>query len=355
MRIALTVHAMQGGGAERVMARLAERWSTAGHEVHLITWSAADTDQIPVPHTVHRHGLDLVHNSANLWQGMWANVRRVGALRRKLRELQPDFVLSFCDQMNISTLQATRGLKLPVWIAEHNDPSQQRLSRVWEWWRRRTYPRCTGCVALTSEIADHLAQWVPRSRLTIIPNAVEPVEEISGERPTRSRMLSVGRLCEQKGLDHLLSAWRMSHAQLGDWELCIVGDGPLRTSLESQAADLPRVHFSGWMSDTTPAYRSATLFVMPSRYEGFPIALLEAMSHGLACLVTRCSQAVEELSQGGEAVQVVAPEDPEIFARALINLAADTPRRQQLGAAARRVSSQYSWNRIGPMWDRLLD
>ena len=153
MRIALTIHALQGGGAERALARLAERWSTAGHEVHLITWSAVATDQISVPPAVQRHGLDLVRSSANLWQGLWANVRRIRALRRKLRELQPDFVLSFCDQMNISTLQAARGLRLPVWIAEHSDPSRQRLSRAWEWWRGRTYPRCTGCVALTSEIA----------------------------------------------------------------------------------------------------------------------------------------------------------------------------------------------------------
>lgn len=354
MRIALTIHALQGGGAERALARLAERWSTAGHEVHLITWSAVATDQISVPPAVQRHGLDLVRSSANLWQGLWANVRRIRALRRKLRELQPDFVLSFCDQMNISTLQAARGLRLPVWIAEHSDPSRQRLSRAWEWWRGRTYPRCTGCVALTSEIAGHLSQWVPLSRLTIIPNAVDPVEEIAAKLPARPSLLSVGRLSHEKGVDQLLQAWRLAHAQLGDWELRVVGDGPQRISLEHQAADLPRVHFTGWMSDTAQAYRSATVFVLPSRYEGFPIALLEAMSHGLTCLATRCSQAVEELSRGGEAVQVVSPESPESLAAALIDLAANAQHRQQLGAAARCVSSQYSWSRIGPLWDRLL-
>lgn len=356
MRIALTVHALQGGGAERVLARLAERWSAAGHDVHLITWSAAATDQIPVPPAVERHGLDLLRSSANFWQGLWANVRRIRALRRKLRELQPDFVLSFCDQMNISTLQAARGLKRPVWIAEHSDPSRQRLGRAWEWWRRRTYPHCTGCVALTSEIAEHLSQWIPRSRLTIIPNAVDPIEESAEEqRSKRPSLLSVGRLSHEKGVDQLLQAWRLAHTQLGNWDLCIVGDGSQRTTLERQAADLPRVHFTGWMSDTTPAYRTATIFVLPSRYEGFPVALLEAMSHGLTCLATRCSQAVEELSLGGEAVRVVPTESPESLARALIELSTDPQRCQRMGTAARRVSSHYSWSRIGPLWDRLLD
>lgn len=356
MRIALTVHALQGGGAERVLARLAERWSTAGHDVHLITWSAVDTDQIPVPPAVVRHGFGLLRSSANLWQGLWANAHRIRALRRKLRELQPDLVLSFCDQMNISTLQAARGLKLPVWIAEHSDPSRQRLGHAWEWWRRRTYPRCTGCVALTSEIADHLAQWVPRTRLTVIPNAVDAAQNESVE-PTskRSSLLSVGRLSHEKGIDQLLHAWRLAHAQLPDWDLRIVGDGAQRSSLERQATGLPRVHFAGWMSDTAPAYRSATIFVLPSRYEGFPVALLEAMSHGLTCLATRCSQAVEELSCGGEAVQVVPTQSPERLARALIELSTDSQRCQRMGAAARRVSDHYSWNRIGPLWDRLLE
>ncbi len=358
MRIALTVHALQGGGAERVMARLAERWSNAGHDVHLITWSAEDTDQIRVPTAVVRHGLDLMRHSTNPWQGLWANVHRVRTLRHMLCDLRPDFVLSFCDQMNICTLQAARGLQLPVWISEHSDPSRQRLGPAWEWWRRRAYPRCTGCIALTSEIADHLARWIPRSRLTVIPNAVDAVDAVDepiGESPKRSSLLSVGRLSHEKGVDQLLLAWRMAHAQLADWELCIVGDGSQRSSLQCEAADLPRVHFSGWLSDTAPAYRAAKIFVLPSRYEGFPVALLEAMSHGLTCLATRCSQAVEELSQGGEAVQIVPTESPESIARALIELSTDPLRRQRMGAAARRMSRNYSWHRIGPLWDRLLD
>lgn len=354
MRIALTIHALQGGGAERVLARLAEYWSAAGHELHLITWSAAESDELPLPPAVRRHGLDLLGTSENLWQGAWANYRRVRALRQTLRRLQPDLVLSFCDQMNICTLQATRGLKWPVWIAEHSDPSRQRLSRVWEWMRRRNYPRCTGCVVLTPEIAEHLAGLVPRSRLAIIPNAVDPPQDSAANPSQRSIVLSIGRLSQEKGVDLLLQAWQQAHPQLEAWELCIVGDGPQRAVLERQAAALPRVHFAGWLSDPSPAYRTASLFVLPSRYEGFPMALLEAMSHGLACVATQSSQAVTELSRGGEALQVVPIESPPGLASALIDLAADSERRQKLGTAAQAVSLQYNWSHIGPLWDRLL-
>lgn len=379
MRIALTIHALHGGGAERVLARLAGRWSAAGHELHVITWSAADTDEMVLSSAVRRHGLDLMGSSVNLWQAIRANLRRVRSLRQKLRELQPDLVLSFCDQMNISTLQASRGLKLPVWIAERSDPHQQRLSPLWEWWRRRTYPNCTGCIAQTDEIAQHLSRWIPPSRIEVIPNAVDAAtyhasalasptspptsssdSSTSGDSPNKDSpkiVLSVGRLSPEKGIDQLLQAWRQAHSQMPDWELLIVGDGSQRASLEAQAADLPRVHFAGWLAELAPLYRTAEMFVLSSRYEGFPNALLEAMSHSLACMSTSCSQAITELSRDGQAVHVVsasAETVAEQLARGLIELSTSPHRRQQLGAAAHRVSLDYSWNRIGPLWDRLL-
>ncbi len=387
MRIALTIHALHGGGAERVLARLADRWSAAGHELHVITWSAASTDEIALSSSVRRHGLGLTRDSTNLWQAIRANLHRVRALRQKLRELRPELILSFCDQMNISTLQASRGLDLPVWIAERSDPARQRLGPLWEWWRRRTYPSCTGCIAQTDEIAQHLSQWISPSRIKVIPNAVDPVaspeapqssstcppitsvvastastndaspdgDTANGESP--KTVLSVGRLSREKGIDQLLQAWQQAHAQMPQWELQIVGDGPQRASLEAQAANLPRVHFTGWLAEPAQIYRTAQMFVLPSRYEGFPNALLEAMSYGLACLSTDCSQAIAELSRDGQALYVAsgpAESLPQQLASGLIELAANSQRRQQLGAAARRVSLDYSWGHIGPLWDKLL-
>ena len=395
MRIALTIHALHGGGAERVLARLADRWAAAGHELHVITWSAVDTDEIALTSSVGRHGLDLTGSSANLWQAIQANLGRVRGLRQKLRELRPDMVLSFCDQMNISTLQAARGLKLPVWIAERSDPYRQRLSPLWEWWRRRTYPSCTGCIAQTEEIAQRLSQWIPLSRIEVIPNAVDaatyhapaldspaappasstdtstggkppsgkpPSSEPPSSEPPNSEspkiVLSVGRLSPEKGIDQLLQAWRQAHPQMPGWELWIVGDGPQRASLEAQATNLPRVHFTGWLDEPAQLYRTAQLFVLPSRYEGFPNALLEAMSYALACMSTNCSQAITELSHDGLALHVISASNAESVAEqltsGLIELSNNPQRRRQLGTAAHRVSLDYSWNRIGPLWDRLL-
>ena len=170
-------------------------------------------------------------------------------------------------------------------------------------------------------------------------------------------MLSVGRLSPEKGIDQLLLAWQQAQPSMPDWELWIVGDGPQRASLELQAAQLHAVHFTGWLADPAERYRSAEIFVLPSRYEGFPNALLEAMSHAVACISTRCSQAIVELSRDGQALYVVSASDgslAEQLAGALIELSTSPQRRQQLGAAALAVSLDHSWGRIGPLWDRLL-
>ena len=112
-------------------------------------------------------------------------------------------------------------------------------------------------------------------------------------------------------MDVLLEAWRQVHEQLGDWQLQIVGDGPQRAALAESCRELKSVTLLGWLNDPWPIYRSASLFVMHSRYEGFPVALIEAMSQRLPCIATRCSEAVDELSRGGTGVGEVGLEHIE--------------------------------------------
>jgi GalNAc-alpha-(1->4)-GalNAc-alpha-(1->3)-diNAcBac-PP-undecaprenol alpha-1,4-N-acetyl-D-galactosaminyltransferase len=363
MRIALTIHALFGGGAERLMSQLADWWSAAGHEIHLITWAEVDTDVYRIPPSVHRIGLGHLRTSRGPWSGIRANFLRCRSLRATLKQIQPDFILSFCDQMNIVTLQATRGLEIPTWIAEHSNPEKQRLSRFWEVWRGHTYPRCSGCVVLSPAIGEYMRRWIPRDRIVVIPNAIAPPpSEFHGEgkgddqppQPNTSTMLAVGRLSHEKGMDVLIAAWKLIQPQLPDWHLQIAGEGPERQSLEHASQGVKSIIFLGWVKDPWPLYRGASLFVMPSRYEGFPVALIEAMSQGLACIATHCSEAVDELSRDGTGLEVVASESPTQLAEAIYRLATNPNRRQQLGETARETSANYSWSRIGPQWDRLL-
>lgn len=342
------------------MSQLAGRWSQV-HEVHLITWATPETDRYRVPPGVNRVGLDMLRPSRGLLGGVAANIQRVRRLRSVLHWLAPDFVLSFSDQMNIVALEASRRLDVPVWIAEHSDPAKQRLSRLWEMWRRRAYPNCDGCVVLTEAIAAYVTRWIPSSRVRVIPIAIDAPSTIPQQPqdlPLKT-LLFVGRLCHEKGVDRLLSAWAQVHDQLDDWQLVIAGDGPLRPALEQQAGTMKRVRFAGWIQDPWSLYASADIFVLPSRYEGFPVALLEAMSVGVAPVATRCSQAIEQLLTHEKCLldvrlSDVAHEQPQDLAAGLLELANNESLRMQIGQAAKRVAANYSWERIGPLWDAIL-
>jgi GalNAc-alpha-(1->4)-GalNAc-alpha-(1->3)-diNAcBac-PP-undecaprenol alpha-1,4-N-acetyl-D-galactosaminyltransferase len=388
-RVALLIHSLQGGGAERVMSQLANRWS-AEHEVHLITWSKADTDRYPLDPLVFRYGLDLQVPSRGLFGGIVANVRRVRQLRNVLQQVKPEIVLSFCDQMNIVNLEAMRAMpQIPVWIAEHSDPEKQRLSSMWEAWRRRNYPRCTGCVALTDSIALFMSRWMPQDRLRVIPaviqtNSATPPCYKSAADSGLNSVLFVGRLSQEKRVDLLLEAWKLVEPRLANWQLLIVGDGPMRASLEAEVIlsnrhsvqPLKRVQFLGWQDHPEQIMATSQIFVLCSRYEGFPVALLEALYYGLPAIATHCSSAIDQLqsttsvtqpsdsphqpeptqpTNQSKALEIIPLESVEKLAEAIVELAKDTQRRQRMSQAAQRVAKNFTWDAIGPLWDSVLE
>ncbi|RMF43605.1 MAG: glycosyltransferase family 4 protein [Planctomycetota bacterium] len=355
VRVALVIHALYGGGAERLMSRLAGRWSDR-HSVHLVTWANTDSDRYSVPPAVTRHGLGLMGDSPNWVAGVWANLRRVRRLRNKLQEVRPDAVISFTDQVNIVTLQATSGWSAPVWIAEHSDPRQQRLRPAWERWRNRVYPRAAGCIVLTESIAEYARRWLPAERIRVIPAAVDDLPQgvrtsVEAHPP---RFLFVGRLSAEKRVDRLIAAWQRIAPRLEQWRLTVVGDGPLRAQLEAAAAEVPRVEFLGWHDAPEQVYREGGVLVLPSQYEGFPVALLEGMLHGLPAIATQCTDAVQTLAGSGDAL-VVVPQDVDALAQAMCDLANDPCRRAVVAERGSAVASKYQWQHVGPLWDAVLD
>src|SRR5690606_25765130 len=138
-------------------------------------------------------------------RGIWANVRRVHALRRVLRKFQPDIVLGMMTTASVLAVMAARGMPCQVIATEHTHPPSQTLSGLWQRLRRWTYPQAARVVALTRGTADWLEQHVPGSKLAVIPNPVhwplsraEPVVAPPAA-DGRRRLLAVGRLHPDKG------------------------------------------------------------------------------------------------------------------------------------------------------------
>lgn len=356
-RIALVIHSLQYGGAERVLAQLAEHWVSTGHTVSLITLSDAATDSYPLPAAVNRFGLNLIKASKLPWDPIINNGRRISAIRAAFQQVNPEVIISFTEKSNVLTLFASRGLNIRTIIAERTDPRHHHISFIWGYLRRKTYPRADLLVVQTASVAAYCRREYP-CPVKIIPNLAPTVPD-SGTRPltARKRLLAVGRLDPHKGFKSLINVFSRLAATLLDWDLRIVGEGPEHRELEQLIAKLDlrdRVELPGWNPDIASEYAAADLFVLSSEYEGFPNALLEAMAHGLPAVSYDCDSGPRDIIRNGQDGLLVKPGDTAELERSLRQVMAGQSLRERLGGAAREVQSRFNSERIFASWDELL-
>ncbi len=220
-------------------------------------------------------------------------------------------------------------------------------------WRR------SGGVVANSGGLRSLAQRFDRTvPIQIIPNGVDAEAFAPPTRDWQSpNLLFVGRVVYQKGLDLLLHA--LGALRELSWQLTIVGDGPLRPTLEKLAENLGiggRIRFSGWKKEAelVAEYHQANLFVYPSRHEGMPNAVLEAMAAGLPVIATRIA-GNEELVRDGESGLLIQRENQQGLEIALRRLLLDSDLREQMGAAGRqRAIECYPWEKTARSYLEIL-
>jgi glycosyltransferase involved in cell wall biosynthesis len=358
MKLVLIVPSLGGGGAERVMATLANAWAVRRNEVTLITLTSAKDDRYPLDRTVWRMALDVARRSSNPVQALGRNVMRVRALRRAIKTARPDAVISFVANTNALAMMAATGLRVPVIVTERQFVGAEPSRRVWAILRRLLYRRAAAVVAQTRRCADELEVRLGRA-VKVIPNPVAPGS--GGPAPSsdgRTRtLLAIGRLVPAKGFDLLIDAFAQVAGRYPEWKLEILGEGHQRDALTRAIAAhglATRIAMPGFSKEVRNAMRRADLFVLSSRFEGLPNALLEAMSEGVACVSFDCTAGPRELIQHGENGWLVPPEDADGLAAAFDTLMQDDALRARLGTRAREVCNLYSVSEILGQWNSLL-
>ena len=209
---------------------------------------------------------------------------------------------------------------------------------------------------MTRADLDHYARAVPSARLACIPNALPPLG--AGDASLESTTaVALGRLDQVKGFDLLLAAWRLVCDRHPEWTLRIYGSGPWLDRLKTQIDELgltDRAFLMGRTDQVGEELSKAAMFLLSSRSEGMPMALIEAMSKGLPSVVFDCPTGPGEIITDGVDGRLVEPKNIEAFAETICELIDDRDLRRKLGAAAQSTAAAYDLQAIGARWDTLL-
>lgn len=343
------------------MAGLAGRLALRQHRVDLITLDDGRRSRHSLSDAVRWLPLDVMSTADKRtgWQ------RRIMTLRAAIDRGEYDVVLSFCDITNLLVLLATRGLRgCPrVVVSERSDPAHQFMGRPREWLRGKFYPRADAVICLSDDVAATLNRRM-KLNTVVIPSAVDPpppgYSQLRALRHDTSpiRLIATGRLEHEKGFHRLLNSLGdlLPDEEVPSWRLKILGSGSELGKLETLAREqgiADRVEFCGWIDNVWSHLADADVFVLPSLYEGFPSAMLEAMAGGLAVVAVDAGGGVRSALRHDQNGWLVANSDSALTTGLRI-LLTDPDRRERFSAAAPQVIDQFGWETMVDAYERVL-
>jgi len=297
------------------------------------------------------------------------------AFRSIIREADPDLIVSFCKGPNVLTYLALKGMsgRRPRWIAREgnniirsaSEDGRDKARRGLEHALVRSTYRAADCVVTNSDqlavsLRDHFG--LPAEKLRVVRNPVDveairsSAAELPDDVPPGPLIVSTGRLVRQKGHDILLRAFAASRFRKSH-RLAIVGEGPQRAPLGMLATELgiaDRIHFLGFRSNPWALMARADLFVLASRWEGFPNALLEALACGAPVIASDCRFGPGEMIDHGRNGWLVPPDDADGLREAIDALLAAPELRQRLGGEAVLRANEFRREAVLPQFQALF-
>lgn len=354
-KILFVISGLGAGGAEKVVSQLARHWADQGKQVTIACFDRpGEPSYHDFPQEVSIRRLGRARTIPGLRK--FTKAGDIIALRRVIQRERPDIVLAFLTKNILLTLVAALGLGPKVICCERNNPEQQQAHPLWNASLRLAYRRADLIICQTAAVTRCIPEAV-HDRVRVIPNPIGKWP-IPSEHFSPKTIAAVGRLTFQKGFDILIDSFGRIAADHPEWRLQIWGGGPDRDALAAQAqasAAAERIEFMG-LSDRPGSWlREADIFVLPSRYEGFPNVLGEAMAAALPVIASNCDFGPAEMIDDGKDGIIVAVEDRAALAAAMARCMDDPELREQMGTAAALSARRYSPQNILRKWDRALE
>lgn len=353
--LAFYIDTMQKGGANRVIAILANYFAACQYDVWLINDSICNDagKEYQVDERIHREVLNINKKSKLL-----SNFFRIKKIRSLLKEKNIGAAVSFMGPPNVRLLIAGIGLKCKKIVSVRNAPNiEYGASAFAKLATQLIFSFASACVFQTQDAESYFLKKIQRKSRVIL-NPIHPgFFQIKRDQET-SNIITVGRLFKQKNQKLLIDSFNLIHRKIPNEKLIIYGEGPLRTELEQYVSDLglsDRVLLPGQISNVADAMEKASVFVLSSDYEGLPNALMEAMAVGVPVISTDCPcggprNIIQNSSQG----ELVPCGNAQLMANALLNLLSNKEHQDYMSIHERERAKRFHPNVICAEWEEFI-
>lgn len=347
MKVIFAIVSMAGGGAERVISILANRFVKEGIEVGIVM-TAGDTVDYQLDERI-----ELFCAGETSGGSMIKRLKRIMNIRKYLKNAGEGIIISFGPGTSFFMIMADLFLKHPFIISERNDPAACPCPRL-----RNLFYRRAKCLVFQTGAARECFPKAIKKKGCVIANPIkkELPEAYDGER--EKTVVAVGRLEVQKNYSLLLEAFGLFYKEHPEYTLHIYGKGALKEQLEQEAQSLglaSKVVFEGFKTNVLEEIRTAGIYAISSDYEGISNAMIEAMALELPVVATDCpiGGAAFCIEDGVNGL-LVPCRDKEELAKALGRIAGNPDLAKAMGKEAGKVRTRFAEEAICEEWLALI-
>jgi glycosyltransferase involved in cell wall biosynthesis len=352
MKISFFYGNLQRGGAQRVISVLANQFTKQGDEVTILTLDSGNSEYKLLPEVLVI-GLNVAGNSSNKLDAVKRRLSIINRLKKYQEEEKPDVVVCFSTELYYKLHLASLGKKSSCKLicSERANPAAKKPSAL-DKIQLRAVEKADGFIFQTQRVSELFSRTL-RDKGTVIHNGLfsEEIPEtvVPFEQRDSKKICAVGRMDDQKAYDTMFSAFAVFSEQHPEYILNVYGDGQNRSKLEQLIKELDlesRIVLHGNRPDAVEQIKDAGMFVMTSRYEGMPNALIEAMACGLPCVCTDCDFGPAELIDNGESGLLVPVDDVQAIAAAMAQIADNQALAEKLSNGALEIRRTHSRDAI---------
>jgi glycosyltransferase involved in cell wall biosynthesis len=350
------------GGAEKVAINLAKHLS-AKYQVEIISVFQNNKGQVidPISNVVIKR-LNL-NEEKNFIKRFYQRVTLFARLKNELKDYDIIIGNLFFRYFAMPFFSKVNGKIIEIQHMGYNENYIERKGlmlsirkKIMCFSRNFIYKKLTKVVILTKK-DEKLFNENKVKNTCVIPNALPIVSEEKSQLKNKN-IIAIGRLTSQKGFDMLIKAWEKVREINSEWTLNIYGEGPLRKELEEQIKSLKlesSVNLCGLENNIKDKILDSSIFALSSRFEGFPLVLLELMSLGVPGVAFNCNSGPNEIITNGNDSFVVEQNNIKEMAEKLLFLMENEEERIKMGKNAKFNMQRYRWEEIIKQWQELFE